>query len=49
MYGGIYIWDSIESLKKFKGSDLAASIPKAYKVNEPPSVEVVDIMFQLRD
>ncbi len=48
-YGGVYIWDSMESLKKFKESDLAATIPKAYKAIEPPSVEIVDIMFELRE
>lgn len=48
-YGGIYIWDSMESLEKFKKSELAASIPKAYKVVEAPSVEIVDIMFELRE
>ena len=48
-YGGIYIWDSIESLNKFKESDLAATIGEAYKTIEPPSVEIVDILFQLRE
>ena len=48
-YGGVYIWDSKESLLEFKKSDLAASIPKAYKVIEKPTVEIVDIMFELRD
>ncbi|MCK5280384.1 MAG: hypothetical protein KAK04_17640 [Cyclobacteriaceae bacterium] len=48
-YGGVYIWDSAESLKEFKESELAATIPKAYKAIEPPSVEIVDIMFELRE
>lgn len=48
-YGGVYIWDSAESLEEFKKSDLAASIPKAYKVVGPPSIEIVDIMFELRE
>ena len=48
-YGGVYIWDSMESLEKFKKSELAATIPKAYKVVEAPSVEIVDIMFKLRE
>ena len=30
-YGGVYIWDSMESLNKYKESDLAATIGKAYK------------------
>jgi heme-degrading monooxygenase HmoA len=48
-YGGVYIWDSIESLHKFKESDLAATIGEAYKTIEPPSVEIVDILFELRE
>ncbi|MDX1628025.1 MAG: hypothetical protein R3345_04955 [Fulvivirga sp.] len=47
-YGGIYVWDSKESLKAFQQSDLAASIPKAYQVIEAPNVEIVDVLFQLR-
>lgn len=48
-YGGLYIWDSMESLQDFKKSELAATIPKAYKVVETPSVEIVNIMFELRE
>jgi heme-degrading monooxygenase HmoA len=48
-YSGVYIWDSMESLNKFKESDLAATIGKAYKTIEPPSVEIVDILFELRE
>jgi hypothetical protein len=47
-YGGVYIWDSVESLNEFKGSELAASISKAYKAIESPSIEIVEILFQLR-
>ena len=48
-YGGVYIWDSRESLKAFKETELAKTIGEAYKVIEKPSVEIVDIMFQLRE
>ena len=48
-YGGIYIWDSMESLQEFKQSDLAKTIGEAYGVIGKPSVEVHDILFQLRD
>ncbi|MBK3519565.1 hypothetical protein [Carboxylicivirga marina] len=47
-YGGVYIWDSIESLKKFKESELAATIGDAYQLIEAPSTEVIEIMFELR-
>lgn len=48
-YGGIYIWDSVESLKSFRESELAQSIPEAYQVIEAPAVELMDLLFQLRD
>jgi heme-degrading monooxygenase HmoA len=48
-YGGIYIWDSVESLQSFRGSDLAQSIPEAYEIAEPPNIEIMDILFQLRN
>jgi heme-degrading monooxygenase HmoA len=48
-YGGVYIWDSAESLKAFKESELAATIPQAYEAIEAPSIEIVDILFQLRE
>lgn len=48
-YGGVYVWDSKESLKAFQESELAASIPKAYKLTEAPDIEILDVLFQLRD
>lgn len=48
-YGGIYVWDNKASLMDFKESDLAKSIPNAYEVVEAPSIDVMDIMFQLRN
>lgn len=48
-YGGIYVWDSVESLQTYRESDLAKSIPEAYEVVEAPNVEIMNILFQLRD
>ena len=48
-FGGIYVWDSKESLQAYRASDLAASIPKAYKTIEAPDIETLDILFTLRD
>ncbi|MEZ4811429.1 MAG: hypothetical protein R2819_13810 [Allomuricauda sp.] len=48
-YGGVYVWDSMESLQAYKESDLAKSIPEAYEMTEAPKIEVMDIIFQLRD
>jgi heme-degrading monooxygenase HmoA len=48
-YGGIYVWDSPESLQSYRESDLAKSIPKAYEIVEAPNIEIMDILFQLRN
>jgi heme-degrading monooxygenase HmoA len=47
-YGGMYIWDSPESLQAFRASDLAKSIPEAYEIVEAPQVEIMNIFFHLR-
>jgi heme-degrading monooxygenase HmoA len=48
-FGGVYIWDSMESFKKYKESDLVKSIAAAYEATEAPSTELIDLMFELRD
>lgn len=48
-YGGIYVWDSPESLQEFRASDLAASIPEAYEITEAPNIELMNVLFQLRE
>ena len=48
-YAGIYVWDSPESMQAFRQSDLAAGIPSAYEIVEPPKVESLDMIFKLRD
>ncbi len=48
-YGGIYVWDSKESLQAFKESELAKSIPAAYRVIETPNIEILDVLFRLRE
>lgn len=47
-YGGVYVWDSPESLQSYRESDLAKSIPQAYEITEAPNIELLDILFQLR-
>ncbi len=48
-YGGIYVWDSKESMAAFRQSDLAAGIPEAYQIIEPPEIEMMEMIFKLRD
>jgi heme-degrading monooxygenase HmoA len=45
---GIYIWDSEESLAAFRASDLARTIPDAYRVARQPRIEIFDVLFPLR-
>ena len=47
-YGGVYVWDSPEALMSYRESDLAKSIPEAYEITEAPTIEIMDILFQLR-
>ncbi|MEZ5921640.1 MAG: YdhR family protein [Parvularculaceae bacterium] len=48
-FGGIYIWDSKESLAQYRASDLAASIGEAYQATSAPKVEIAEGLFPLRD
>ena len=48
-YAGVYLWDSPESLAAFRESDLARSIPTAYRVTEPPDITIGEVLFPLRD
>lgn len=47
-FGGVYIWDSMESLISYRESELAASIPDAYKLIGSPDIEIHEVAFQLR-
>lgn len=48
-YAGVYVWDSKESLQSYRESELAASIPQAYKLIETPDIEILNVLFQLRE
>jgi hypothetical protein len=45
----VYFRDSMESLKAYRMSDLAAGIPEACEVTEAPEKEVRKVLFQLRE
>jgi len=47
-WGGVYLWDSQESLDKYLESDLRKSIPEAYEVVGAPRVERIDVVHILR-
>ena len=44
---GIYVFDSQESLQSFRQTELARTIPSAYRI-ESPRIEVFDLLFPLR-
>ncbi len=48
-YGGIYIWDSEDSLNSYRKSALASSIPEAYEIVEAPNIEILNVLFKLRE
>ena len=48
-YGGIYLWDSTESLNAFRETELAKSIPAAYQVVGAPKIEILEGLFTLRE
>jgi heme-degrading monooxygenase HmoA len=48
-YAGVYLWDSMESLAEFRNSELARSIPAAYRLDEPPVIEIGEVLFPLRE
>ncbi len=45
---GIYFWDSEESIREFRQTELARTIPTAYKAAETPNIELFDVMYILR-
>jgi len=48
-FGGVYIWDSKESMLAYRESELAATIPAAYGVQGAPSVISGELLFSLRE
>jgi heme-degrading monooxygenase HmoA len=46
---GIYVWDSEQSLAEFRASELARTIPDAYRVVRQPRIEIFDVLFSLRE
>jgi heme-degrading monooxygenase HmoA len=46
--GGISLWDTAESLRVFRASDLARTIASAYRVVGQPRVATFEVLFPLR-
>ena len=47
-YVGIHVFDSMESLERYRNCEISRSLPIAYKVAEPPRVEAFEVLFKLR-
>lgn len=48
-YAGIYLWDSMEPAAAYRQSDLAASIPAAYKILGQPVIEVYEVFDHVQE
>ncbi len=48
-HGGIYVWDSHESLREFRQTELARGMAEAYKVEGEKRVEILDLKLALRE
>ena len=42
-YGAVYVWESEEALAGFRTTELARSIPDAYRVDGATRVELADV------
>jgi hypothetical protein len=47
--GGLYLWESPETLDEYRQSELRASIASAYKTVGEPRVEVFEVFKVLRE
>jgi len=47
--GGVYIFDSKESVERFRGSDLEKSIQTTYQFTERPSMRTLDVVQVLHE
>ncbi len=46
--GAVYMWDSEDSLRAYRQSELARTIASAYKAVEQPRVEIFETVLTLR-
>ncbi len=47
-YAGVYVWESEDAMRKYRSSDLAASVASAYTIDGRPDVETMQVLFSLR-
>jgi heme-degrading monooxygenase HmoA len=47
-FGAVYVWDSEKELTDFRETELARTIPNAYRVEEGPLVELADVCLVIQ-
>jgi heme-degrading monooxygenase HmoA len=47
-FGAVYVWESDDALGRFRASELAQSIPEAYRVEGAPRTELADVSLVVR-
>ena len=48
-HGAVYLWDSMQAMEEFQQSELSRSIPETYKIIGQPRMEVIDVVYTLRE
>ncbi len=48
-HGAVYLWDSMQAMEEFQQSELSRSIPETYKIVGQPRIEVLDVVYTLRE
>lgn len=46
-HGGVYIWDSEASLRRWRKTNLAGTLAETYKVEDEPHSELLDVVLVL--
>ena len=47
-FGAVYVWESDDALARFRESELARSIPEAYRVEGAAEMELADVSLVVR-
>jgi len=47
-YGGVYIWDSKESLNAWRNTNLSGTVAATYQVEGDPSRQLAEVMLVLK-
>ena len=46
-YVGVYLFESEETLRSYRSSELARSIPPVYEIEGTPRIEILELLFPL--